>query len=258
MKNFIFLFIIIFAVITSCSTNEQQKNEQEDEFPRELTEVELEAKNMITNRISKVSIKYLSGEETAELAQKVAEEIALHPDNILPLMSYYDFYNDKLGLHYKQSNWKNLKFYKDVEGAQSTFYETNYKFTAMDKNNIFYWRHVAVKDNGDLSKEKLGGLVFLMTTEWACVDGFHVKYYLENKETVLFEDIANEFTCDLANGIGAALEYSKLEKLAKSPVKAVEIIEKGNGQTILLPVDNPSMKDYFINLKKLLDSGLGL
>lgn len=247
--------LLSFVILASCSSKETNNAKQEETL-RQLTEFEEGAKEILINRISKVSIKYLSGDESAELGQQIANNVALYPDNIIPLMSYYDFYNDKLGLHYKQKDWLKLKFYKDIEAPNSVYYETNYKFTAMDKSNIVYWRNVAVKDDGILLKEKLGGILTVLSTDLTCVEGVYLKFYLENKETVLCDNIDEEFTCSLASGIGAGLEYSKLERLAQSPVKAIEVVDKGSGKTLLLSVDNPYMKKYFIELKKEFDNGL--
>lgn len=253
MKTITISIIFLSAILSACTENKSKKVE---ESPRKLTRVEETAKDILVNRISKISIKHLTGEESAELSQQVANIVALNPDNIVPLMSYYHFYNENLGLHYKQKDWLKLKFYKDVEGSNSVYYETNYKFTAMDTNSIVYWRNVAVKDNGVLLKEKLGGLLFVLSTELSCVEGVFLKFYLENKETVLCDNINEDFNCSLADGIGAALEYTELERLAKSPVKAIEVIDKASGDVLLLPVDNPYMKKYFIELKKEFDSGL--
>ena len=247
------VILLSYVILASCSSKENVKQE---ETPRQLTKVEEGAKEILINRISKVSIKHLSGDESAELGQQIANNVALYPDNIIPLMSYYDFYNEKLGLHYKQKDWLKLQFYKDIEAPNSVFYETNYKFTAMDERNIVYWRNVAVKDDGVLLKEKLGGLLTVLSTDLTCVEGVYLKFYLENKETVMCDNIDEEFTCNLGGGIGAGLEYSKLERLAQSPVKAIEVVDKGSGKAILLPVDNPYMKKYFQELKRLFDNDL--
>lgn len=257
MNKQVLVLSIMLALVSliSCKGSADSK-EVKKETPRSMTSIEETAKDILIRRISKVGIKYLDGDELVKLSESIANEAAINPQNIIPLMSFYDFYSNDYGLHYNHDNWLKLRFYKDVVGKDNVFYETNFKFTAMDKKNILYWRNTAVFENGKLLEEKLGGRLMLLSTELSCVEGVYLKFYLEDKQTVLCDNISDDFTCDLSKGIGAALEYFDLERLSKSPIKAVELIDKSSNKAILLPVDNPFMKEYFIQLKEQFDQGV--
>ncbi|NGF74392.1 hypothetical protein G5B10_00765 [Fluviicola sp. SGL-29] len=251
--------ILLFTLLTTISfvsCNSQQNTKQEQhEAPKQLTPIQEIAKQRLTKLFPKLGIKYFTGDEVSKLAEELVNISITAPEQLIPMMSYYDYFNEDLGVHYNLKNWDKLQFYKDIDLGDEAFYETNYKFVAMDETTILQWRLVGHLYEGKINREKLGGRIELISTELTCLDGLTMKFYLENKETV-FLPIDDQLTCDLATGFGGSLNYSDLERLSVSELKAVEIFENEGGTSITFAIDNPYMKKYFQELKKEFDNNL--
>lgn len=248
------LFGMFFMMFLYACSNTEVKT-KEDTEPKKLTPIQEIAKERLTNQFPKLGIKYFTGDEVSKLAEELVNASISDPDKLIPMMSYYDYFNEDLGVHYKLKNWDKLQFYKDIDLGNEVFYETNYKFVAMDENTILQWRLVGHLFDGKINREKLGGRIELISSKLSCLDGLYVKFYLENKETV-FILIDDQLTCDLATGFGGALDYSDLERLSASEIKAVEILEENGDTSITFAIDNPYMKKYFQELKREFDNNL--
>lgn len=171
------------------------------------------------------------------------------PEELLPLLSYYEYYNDKQGSHLRQKDWTKLNFYKSIDGrGGSSFYDTNYKFYLHNDEAIFSWFLSAVSEDGKKRMDKLGGRVNILTNEFTCVEGLKAKFYLEDNSSITL-DVQEKFSCELSKGFGFALSYDDLERLSASKMKAVRLLDERSAKSILFAVDNSYMKEYFKALK---------
>jgi hypothetical protein len=109
-----------------------------------------------------------------------------------------------------------------------------------------------LEEDGKMKTDKIGGRISIVTTKFSCVEGVTAKFFLEDGSEV-FYNIDDDFTCDDVKNFGAGLEYSDLERLAASEIRAVEIRDARSSKYIVLPIENPYMKRYFVELKRIVD-----
>lgn len=248
------LFTLITVITCSCSSQSENTEEKREEKPTiiELSESQKQVDLRLTERLGKLAVTQLSSDEVTKITEAIAKAKAENPEDLIPMLSYYEFYDDNKGVHYKHDNWQNLTFYKDLDMITSAYYELNYKFYSIDPSTIFCWSLTALEEDGKMKTDKIGGRISIVTTKFSCVEGVTAKFFLEDGSEV-FYNIDDEFNCDDVKNFGAGLEYGDLERLAASELRAVEIGDARSGKYILLSIENPQMKRYFVNLKKIFD-----
>lgn len=245
-----FSICVISCSESSSETKEMSKEVQPQETPKEkikLTSKQLLAKEKLTKRLSKLMDKGMSGDEIAQISSSIAHTVTSDPDVLIPMMSYYEFYDKRTGAHYKRDSWEELQFIGESVNEGTVFYNPTYPLYLLNNNTHFSWYMSIVSEDGEIRKDKVGGRIFIASTKLKCSSGLTLHFSLKNG-TIVRHEIPFDQTCNLPDGIAASLNLDIVNQLGSASMESIGITDNKTSTSITIRVENKYMSRYFERL----------